>query len=262
MSALIPLSEVLSSCCADIDALGYNNGDFIPNLVENPADGASQQDYDFFNGDDGSVNAMSFTNGEFISDGTQYLTMRNLQGTPALNTAQNINSLYTIVSIFTISDTSNIMNQSIWGSTQTLTVSSRANGIGLSGNSNTTPKWELDMYNGSHEDHSFNDAPLITPQDYIVILSIDNVDQLVSVRNWRIWVNSRTNIDRNNRVLISGTAAGKFRIGCSDNNGTATNFMSNGFKFKHFSVFNEYIDDTEAGQIIDALNSRHGTTYA
>lgn len=253
------LDTVLTSVCCDLDATvagSYNgSGQLWKNLTASPADGASQSDYDFHLGADATASTddptftgaagdmaayWSFDGGDFFElagSNTSFLESlhKTTGGTDFWMAVAFQNGASTSYNIFTQADTPFTDAGFKFGANgaERINLQQEAGGAGTFKNSTG----------------SFTDGA-----DTLLIVSYDeSVDQV------SFWINSAT-AETVSYIFDTGTAAATSvaRIGAAGDGGGK---FPNNTRLYHFSMGNEFLDNTKAAALITHLEARHGRDY-
>ena len=259
------LQDVVASTCFDLDVTQANSydgsGQTWANLVSSPADGASQTDYDFFRGADGSVSTddpiyngtgagdqnsfWGFSPPQFFSligNNTTLLDSLHKQGTGetpwwfamAFNKA---NSTWA--------------NNDFFMATRNLTP---GDGQGVFLGFTITERVRMSQSNGSmnmQEDSSIYGAP---SGDHIILCSHDPVGNTT-----RFWTESSTSTEGTQSFnSATGAPVGKMHLGSAVN---GLNNLSTEDRVYAMAMGNSYLTDVEAAAIISEYETRHGNTY-
>lgn len=254
------MADTLSSCVFDIDITQsgcYDGSQTLSNLVSSPADGSNQSDYDFYLGadasassDDPTINNNATQSAEIVFDGGDLCGLKASSVPVFLRDMLKTGSgkKYTFAMCLT----------------RNSSTTSYALGFGDVGISKIGfGVWTTASGSITFVEHrsSFSSKILanvnVPATPSILIFSYDE-----TARTLRYWVNTRTkrtmafNHDANSTNLDDIA-----HIGAIDYNGSKYYAGSNQ-KTYAVSAFDEYIDDAQAEDIIDAYNTRHGRTYA
>ncbi len=251
------LQDVLASTEFDLDATlesSYSgSGQDWSNLVPSPASGASQSDYKFFLGidgtSDGSDPTFTGTAGNsaayFAMDGTDHFRQQNANSQFLKDLAKTTGGQDWWAAI-TISLGSISVGQYIWaqGATATRGVHIQVTGGNLlrmrvRGDTSTvnvtlTPTFSLTT-------------------DTLLIISYDH-----ATTTFRTWLNSTTGVD--NSITPNTTTTDTSDV---SDIGTTNGFsiLSAGTKVYGYAMGNEFLDDTKATAICEALETRHNRDY-
>lgn len=259
------LSLVLSSVCCDIDATieaSYpGSGDTWFNLIENPADGAQQHDYDFtdlgFSFHGGGSSAY------FETDGINIASLRNIETCATINNVRRTDipgNAYWFCFAGRTGLSQIETTERLFGSNE---VSGRP-GCMMHGNLNGAVRWRWP----DQGSHLMGNVIPAAETDFVAIFSTVMMEaEDVSHTGW---VNQRTGTHRTayfvsseDRSITEAHANPGFFIGASVSSFGLPQFqLGAGFRIYHFSCGNELLDDEKAGRIIDHLNERHSRIYA
>ena len=254
------LKDVISSAVIDLDATvstSYSgSGTTWANLVTSPADGSAQTAYDFytgngatsttyptFNGSAGSSAAYwSFDGGDYFrkKDGAITSFLQNMHNYSVAGKGfwaawtGNIPTPASVSSMFATSDsTSEGCLLQILTSTGNARIRRRHSGGGSSMDSTTSA----------------------TGSNKIVVVSFNN-----ETGAYRFWINSTTvTSSGTNTTLSTASSVGVPVIAAETDFGGA---LPNTSRLYSFAMGNEFLDDTKAAAIINALEARHGRNYA
>lgn len=247
------LDSVISSACCDLDATiadSYSgSGTTWANLIESPADGAAQTDYDL------SISGFSFV-GAAGSDAA-YFSCNNTADYFENATAGNI------LNGGMRSDIPEVWFAMTW---YPLTYTSTERLFGPGAN-NSVKGWRVEktgadaLYQGHHAAgnlHTYYNAPGVNENaPNILLFSWKNG---AFSGNLRLWVNSGTafNTLSKNYGTYTADAQYKFRIGRGDD---VNRYLMPDTRVYSFAAGNEFLDDTKATAIIEHLEARHGRDY-
>ncbi len=263
------LDSVLASTCCDLDATiaaSYGgSGQTWSNLIASPADGATQTDYDFWlgAGSGSASNDPTFTGSAgdpaayFSLDGGDYFTIKNVSSPVTIYNLHKktggTNSWWMAAAYNSGLDTASVVAGRGWLGSAYGAYMYRA----------ASATWiQVDRAGGFDQVSAAVNQAANT--DYLWIMSV-NMES--TSNNVRFWVNTRTKAQASKTWTSESTnTTYSFRLGATvDDNppGTevVTQFMPTS-KYYHFSCGNAFIDDSDAANIFDHLNSRHGRTYA
>lgn len=252
------LHDVDSSCVYDLDATesaSYGgSGQVWNNLVTSPADGSAQSVYNYNRGassssstDDPTFNGTAGDNAAYWStDGGDKFTSANGSTPTFINNLAKSSSADPCTVLITLSHANN--QYSAWG-----TSSYPGYGISIQFYAGT---WYIDRYYGSSYDRvSFSDASSYATRRVLAVA-----------------FNVRTGTCTYKRALNSRTFSSPSTFGSGTDNTNATNnaqILSTGSaladpnsRIYSVAVFNTMLSDSALSGCIDALNARHGVTYA
>lgn len=253
-----PLSSVISSCVMDLDATlsaSYpGSGETWSNLIASPADGSAQTDNDFYLGADGTADGANPTfNGSandpaayWSFDGGDYFSLKTGANTTFINALHKTTggTAWTMVAAYRQSGTA-----AAFFGTADSSVAKGIPGVYVSGSDLIIVQFGD---SGTTFESGLTDQ-MTDGNDYLIIASYNGSD------TYNYWLNSATSSDSDDASYsaTSDNAAGIMRIGRAN---TSTH-MPNGSRLYHFSLYNEFIDNTKAGNIISALETRHSRNY-
>ncbi len=255
------LQGVVPSCVFDLDATMADSypgsGTTWHNLCTAPADGAAQSAYNVTRGAaSGSASFMpSFvgTAGSagayFALDGTQCFSL--LANTPFLNSLHRTNTSVPQAGFIAFRYIESAVTQHIIATNfSTTTIGSRL--VLPPGN-----KINLHQRGDSGNASSISAGALSNGQDCIVGWSCTSDGSAV-----RFWVNSTycETISRTPNASTTTTANSPLRIGTSGNT-TSGAALASGTRIYAVSMFNGYLNNTQATKIMAAYKDRHGRSY-
>lgn len=258
-----PLDSIISSAICDLDATilaSYDgSGQIWANLVASPADGESQTAYDFFLGADGSVASDDPT---FIGSAGDAAAHFLYDGGDKNNLASGVNTNFI-----------NDMHKTTGGNVWWIAVAFRYAGTGFQcvwATASASPAGQgfealvndasngvrINIRRNNFITNDFATGALVAGTDYLLIVSGDPV----TTDDLRVWLNTTTAIE--NADMSTGTST------TNANNpmqiGARPNFilpLANLTRVYHFSMGNEYLDDTKAADIFTHLETRHQRFY-
>lgn len=259
----LPLSSVLASCCVDLDATlsaSYGgSGQTWSNMITAPADGSAQTDFDMnlgssssSGGDDPTFTGTANSNTAYFAlNGSQFFSLKN-GSNPALYAHMHIKSGGNQVPFWALLAANNPSdsNKTFWGTRH----SGSFNGLSLTYTAGGIARL---TQAGSASASSSDDVTNIPTGDVIVLVS---GDMSLTSNNVRFWVNTRTKTQNSYTPNAATANAADFFHLCCD--GNAAGILANGWKIRTFAAGNTLIGDSSAALLFNAINSRHGITYA
>lgn len=257
-----PLSAAVASAVFDLDATLSSSTDLSSqtwtNIITAPADGAAQTDYDLYRGagsgsstdDPTGTGSANDTAAYWALDGGDYWTLKTAANTTFLKNLHKTTggAPFTFAIAFRTGPV--LTAQQVM-----LGTASASTDTGLHLDISTTQKVVAVQDNTAAASSTTSTATLTASTDYLVLIGID-----YTADTGAIWINTRTgqtvNPSSGASVLDPSFA---MRIGAR---GTNSSRFESGTRVYGVYMFNEVLDNTKAGLIYDALNSRHNRTYA
>lgn len=256
------LSDVIASAVFDLDATqaaSYTSGTTWSNLVTAPADGSAQTAYDFYRGD-GSTSAtyptFNGTPGDpaayWSTDGGDYFRIKSGSNTAFLNSLQKTTGGSDWWAAIAITSGTPASAQSFFstGNSGATTSCVQARYSGSGGN--------IDMRQRGQTSASIvaSAAGLSASTAYLVIISHSHSSNQTS-----FWINTTT-ADVKAQTFATETTNATNPLSIFVRGDLIAGFMGSGTRLYSFAMGNEYLDDTKAAAIIDALEARHNRVYA
>lgn len=259
------LDSVISSVCCDLDATisaSYGgSGQTWANLIASPADGAAQTDYDFFLGADGDVSTDDPTFTGTAGSNTAYWAMDGgddwhsvVETNPPLMNIMHRTSSgsnFWIAAAFRFADGGFQMVFSNMGpifvNGVEIFVSETQSGNGVRVNI---------ARSGTFINNNFATGDLVDGTDYLLIVSGDTA----STDDLRVWLNTTTAITDTD-MNTNTSSADASELGAIASRPDESFRPKNGTRYYHFSMGNEYLDDTKAALIFSHLETRHSKDY-
>jgi hypothetical protein len=252
------LDSVVASTVFDLDAtiaLSYSGiGQKWANLTVAPADGSAQAAYDFFTGDGSTSTTYPTFNGTAGSpsaywslDGGDYFKLKSGANTAFLKNLHKTTGGQNFWAVIT-GNYATTANRVFWSTQSGSTgVGCRLRGVSSSEDIQYTQR-------GSANVNQSIGSGAVTA-DFLFLVSYDHAT--TTLRYWKNTLTSSSAVITPSPTTTD--ASGIFHIGQI---GDGTSFLPSGSKIYSFAMGNEYLNDTKAGAIIAALESRHGRDYA
>lgn len=254
------LDSVIDSVVVDLDATisdSYGGtGQTWANLINSPADGAGQTDYDFYLGADenASTDDPTFTGDAgaaaayFALDGGDFVRLAGSNTTFIENWHKdNGNGGAAFAFFITFQFAEGV--QSVMATKQ----SGASRGVNIWIDSNHKVKFT--QHNGTSSTTATSTAALTNGAQYVVGVAVDQAANAV-----RMWLGSGTAEDTSLTYgEVADAAAGKLTAAALP--GGTLLPMKNGTRIYNISAFNEFIDNTKAAAIIEHLEKRHSRDY-
>ena len=251
------LADVIDSAVFDLDATqaaSYTSGVTWSNLVTFPPEGSVQTAYDFYTGDGSTSTTYPAFNGSagdaaayWSFDGGDYFGIKSGANTAFFNALHKTTGGTAFWFAITLHKTDNT-----WSTAALLAnLASAANYKGIEIGVLSTEVFSFGQGNGAGS--VTNNSGIQTSGDFIVIYSYDGSG------NMRRWVNTTTaTTTAISFAASSADAAYPLRIGSWGDN---SRFLNAETRIYSVAGGNEYLDDTKAAAIINALCARHNRNY-
>lgn len=263
-----PISGLISSACCDIDATvssSYSgSGETISNIVTSPFDGASQTDYDFWLGGDGTTANNPVFTGTAGDSGAYFNWGDNADFIQIKANTSLINKMHEEAA----------GGGDDWWYALAGRFDSGANAFAVSictgGNTASDEGWEHLMFGSGAANWNITRNGTRTPNASIHSGVSDGLDFLAvvtydaSTDDLKIAFNTKTPVTDTDICTGTGAAPNPARnltIGRRNDDSLTSSWQTNA-RFYHFSMGNEYLSDAQIGQIFDYINARHNRTYA
>jgi hypothetical protein len=253
------LQSVVSSCCYDLDSTQTDSyggtGQTWANLVESPADGANQTDFDVYLGADGTASTEdpTFTSGSpdhFLHDGGDYFIGKN--SPPGIindmHKTTSGNAWWSLIAAKTAStvEGTDFLLQTYNGDTESTGIM-----IQYDGDSKIQVMQKVDNTNVTQ----LSTATISPSTDTVIIVSYDkDTDKM------RFWINGGTaeeyTVIFNTTTTDAQQPAAAFMAA---NSGVLC--VPDGWQTRTIAGGNSFLTDSDVSSLITELNTRHGVTY-
>ena len=253
------MQDVIASCCYDTDATISDSYDGSSqsffNLIPSPADGADQDEYDFWlgiNGTPGSddpqfVGTAGDPAAYFLCDGSQEFRLKAFTGDTVANwiITGTSHPAWCAIALRTPSSFAN--NDYVWGNS----ISTSGYGIALGWDSDGS--LEMSHRAGSNAITDFS-TTLSTNTNYVLVLTWDANAGTVRLFTETLSETPSVSFITNASTQCSTDFTMLARGGGND--------ATTGTRFYGMSIGNELIDASQAQDIIDEYSSRHSRSYS